>query len=101
MSCPSGWTRVSAWDGKFLRGYASYGGTGGLDTHSHTLDLPDTQTSIGASDWGSISGSSPQTNTNGTLKTHTHMINPDSLSTATSSNEPTYIAVVYCAREDS
>jgi hypothetical protein len=34
-SCPSGWTRVSAWDAKFIRGAASYGGTGGSDTHTH------------------------------------------------------------------
>jgi hypothetical protein len=34
-SCPAGWTRVSAWDAKFIRGAASYGGTGGADTHTH------------------------------------------------------------------
>jgi hypothetical protein len=35
-SCPSGWTRVSAFDGKFVRGASSYGGSGGSDTHTHT-----------------------------------------------------------------
>lgn len=35
-ACPTGWTRVSAFDGLFLRGAASYGGTGGADTHTHT-----------------------------------------------------------------
>lgn len=35
-ACPSGWTRVSAFDGKVLRGAASYGGTGGADSHTHT-----------------------------------------------------------------
>lgn len=38
VDCPSGWTRVSAWDGKFSRGAASYGGSGGAATHTH--DLP-------------------------------------------------------------
>ena len=36
-ACPTGWTRVSAWDGKYLRGAASYGGAGGAATHDHTV----------------------------------------------------------------
>src|SRR3989337_77917 len=37
VSCPAGWTRVSAWDDKFLRGASSYGGTGGSSgTHTHS-----------------------------------------------------------------
>ncbi len=35
-ACPSGWTRVSAFDGKFVRGAAAYGATGGADTHTHS-----------------------------------------------------------------
>jgi len=35
-ACPTGWTRVSAWDSKMIRGAASYGATGGADTHTHT-----------------------------------------------------------------
>jgi len=36
-SCPSGWTRVSAFDGKLVIGSSSYGATGGdaSVTHSH------------------------------------------------------------------
>jgi hypothetical protein len=36
VACPSGWTRVSAWDNKFIRGAATYGGTGGSATHTHS-----------------------------------------------------------------
>lgn len=36
-SCPSGWTRVSAWDNRFIRGASSYGGTGGASTHTHAI----------------------------------------------------------------
>lgn len=36
VACPSGWTRVAAFDGKVLKGAATYGGTGGADTHTHT-----------------------------------------------------------------
>ena len=34
-SCPDGWTRVSELDGKFPRGAASYGGSGGAASHNH------------------------------------------------------------------
>lgn len=34
-ACPTGWTRVSAFDGLFVRGAATYGATGGGGTHSH------------------------------------------------------------------
>jgi hypothetical protein len=35
-ACPTGWTRVSAFDGLFVRGAATYGGTGGGGTHTHS-----------------------------------------------------------------
>lgn len=35
-SCPYGWTRVSAFDGKFIRGSSTYGTLSGTDTHVHT-----------------------------------------------------------------
>jgi hypothetical protein len=35
-NCPAGWTEISAWYNKFIRGAASYGGTGGSDTHTHS-----------------------------------------------------------------
>lgn len=35
-SIPSGWTRVAAWDDKFIRGAETYGGTGGAADHIHT-----------------------------------------------------------------
>ena len=35
-SCPSGWSRFTALDGRFPRGAATYGATGGSSTHSHT-----------------------------------------------------------------
>jgi hypothetical protein len=45
-SCPSGWTRVSAWDDKFLMGSSTYNLTGGGSTdHRHTVDLPPYYTS--------------------------------------------------------
>lgn len=38
-SCPDGSTRVTAWDGQFLRGASSYTeDAGGSDTHDHAYD---------------------------------------------------------------
>lgn len=49
-SCPSGWTRVAAFDSKFLYGGASYGATGGESSHNHTADsVGDHQHSMGHS----------------------------------------------------
>jgi len=38
-ACPTGWTRVAAWDGQFVRGAASYGGSGGTSLHGHTTPV--------------------------------------------------------------
>jgi len=35
-SIPAGWSRVAALDGKYVRGAATAGGTGGAATHTHT-----------------------------------------------------------------
>jgi hypothetical protein len=37
VACPTGWTRVSAADARVLRANTAAGGTGGADTHSHTV----------------------------------------------------------------
>ncbi|MBM3230317.1 hypothetical protein FJZ22_01520 [Candidatus Pacearchaeota archaeon] len=42
MTCPSGWTRFSALDGKTTRGAATYGGTGGSDVHAHDVSVQTT-----------------------------------------------------------
>ena len=36
QACPTGWTRISAWDGKCVRGSAYPETGGGADTHLHT-----------------------------------------------------------------
>jgi hypothetical protein len=45
-SCPATWTRVSAWDNKFVRGGATYSAAGGgSDSHTHTVDPASTASS--------------------------------------------------------
>jgi len=36
VACPAGWTRFVPLDGRYPRGAAAYGATGGATTHSHT-----------------------------------------------------------------
>ena len=39
VSCPAGWTRVAALDGRFPRGSTVYGGAGGSSSHGHGHSL--------------------------------------------------------------
>lgn len=78
-ACPSGWTRVAAFDGRVLRGAASYGGTGGGDTHLHQANPPSTGTSTDGAH-----------SHNTTLTTrgigHNHSVDPPATSSANQSN---------------
>lgn len=51
-ACPVGWTRFSALDARFPRGAATYGATGGVDSHAHAVGAytigPHTHTTPGA-----------------------------------------------------
>jgi len=40
-SCPTGWTRVSAFDNNLLKASTSYGTTGGATTHTHSYNITD------------------------------------------------------------
>ncbi|MDO8564146.1 MAG: hypothetical protein Q7R87_04005 [Nanoarchaeota archaeon] len=37
--CPTGWTRFTGLDGKVAKGSATYGATGGADTHVHDVSV--------------------------------------------------------------
>lgn len=59
-SCPSGWTRNSAMDGRFIQGNSTYGGPGGAADHTHgnmSCEVDDMNT-IGATTSGPSSGGS-------------------------------------------
>jgi hypothetical protein len=66
-ACPTGWTRATTLDGKFLYGSATYGTTGGSNSHAHT-DATATSSSISTTN---IAGSTTA-GTSGTTTTHTH-----------------------------
>lgn len=75
-SCPSGWTRLAAADGRMLRAAATAGGTGGADVHTHSLtgstaSQTVTITGTTGSSSVSISGSTASTSIS-----HNHSISP-------------------------
>jgi len=92
--CPSGWTRVSAFDGKFLRGASSYGGEGGAQNHYHTCDIPEFDSDNESV--GSAGGYFGQTSP---YKYHKHKINPPATDTDTKDHLPPYINVVFCKKD--
>jgi hypothetical protein len=118
-ACPYGWTRVAAFDGKFIRGAAAYGATGGSEddhthpyaahTHLHTHATGYTQSAPSASvnyDHGSggsyYISSGAHTNhaindlsASGTATNEVAAGNSDSPS---SSDIPPYVCVVFCKR---
>jgi hypothetical protein len=97
-SCPSGWTRQSAWDNKFLRGASTYGGTGGTDTHTHTINIGNTTTTVCDEFMVRDYIVSGETWVNTCLK-HSHTYDPPNMTTGAGDSLPTYTNVVYCYQE--
>jgi hypothetical protein len=96
-SCPSGWTRVADFDGKFLRGAATYGGTGGSSTHTHTIDPPSTNTSgIVSDDWYYQDATSGDQDISWR---HHHTVDIAAFSSGSASHLPPYIDVVFCKKD--
>lgn len=109
-SCPAGYTRLSQFDGMFPRGAATYGGTGGADTHSHggatanggshshtfsgntglvskqSSGYPNGSASANEDHYHSFSG------TTSSVSDHAHTISSDS-------NIPKYFNVIFCLKQ--
>ena len=113
VSCPDGWTRVSALDSKFMRGATSYGGTGG-GTHSHTGVNSHGHTGVGNHDHSYTHYSNRRTDipgsgsysmasddavgaTTGGGGAHSHPAYGSGLSNETS--EPPYVNVIFCMKD--
>lgn len=95
-SCPSGWTRLSAWDDKFLMGAGSYGSTGGSDQHNHAMTMNTTTTGNAI---GSFTVLEYFNHPKGCKVAHTHTITFNSVNTNTESVLPPYMDVVFCYKE--
>ncbi|MGI6423544.1 MAG: DUF2341 domain-containing protein [Candidatus Dojkabacteria bacterium] len=88
---PSGWTRMSAFDGRLPAGNATYGGTGGAATHSHTI----TDLSMAATTNTQCYGLTvPSPNQRGiAITSHTHPVSLTSNPAA--SNYPPYKSLLF------
>jgi hypothetical protein len=83
-SCPAGWTRFTALDGRFPQGSPTPGGTGG-GNHTHTIS----GTTGGPSDITAYSSGEESASTS----THTH---PFSATTSAKVDLPLYYNVTFC-----
>mgnify|MGYP003965244991 FL=1 len=91
-NAPSGWTRFSALDSKFPQGNSAYGGTGGTNTHSHTVSH------------SGVSGASHQSGAGGTKTNpvcpdagHTHSWSNTTSSTV--ANTPPYLNMIFGSKD--
>jgi len=94
-ACPQGWVRLTAWDGKFIRGNAAYGQYGGAAQHSHTVSYPSTVSGA------STPESSPLEGVNYPRRYyvpagHTHTLVVPQGNSSEQTNIPQCIDVVFC-----
>jgi len=106
-ACPSGWTRVSAFDGLYLRGASSYGGTGGGTAHTHSSwSLSPKYISVEDSDVYIHSEALKVVATSGSGATMYYAyagggadtVYPVMYDFASTTVEPSYIEVVFCKK---
>jgi hypothetical protein len=118
-ACPAGWTRVAAWDNKMLMGSATYGTTGGADSHEHTNAAGHTHTATHTHGVGTLSATVyPGTETSYSVATtaaaanHTHAMAGTSAGGTVSNKSvplgidvsgintlPPYVGVVFCKKD--
>lgn len=92
-SCPSGWTRLSGWDNKFLMGASSYGSTGGDDVHMHPMTMSTTTTGNALNSFTVLEFAN---HPKGSRVAHTHTITFYSVDTSAKNVLPPYINVLFC-----
>jgi hypothetical protein len=90
-SCPAGWSRFAALDGKFPRGAASYGGTGGAATHAHAYS--DTTGQSSRSERGAGGPTLPNFYS---PPDHTHSLGGN---TDDASSLPPYLDILFCRKD--
>jgi hypothetical protein len=120
-SCPTGWTRISALDGKFIVGGASYSAAAGgsdsitlstsqLPSHTHTGTTDSDGAHTHTASYGDANGlNNPNLghayNSEGTLTldsstTHTHTFTTSATGSGSSiDNRPAYATVVICKKD--
>jgi hypothetical protein len=97
--CPSGWTLMSEWVGKFLQGASSPGGTGGSDTHYHSVNMAP-ELSFGTNSTVKHPGNQNYGSEYFSHYYHYHTMDPASSATSTDTSLPPYMGVVFCYKEE-
>lgn len=96
-SCPSGWTRVSAADGKLIKFDSSYGTSSSASSHTHSV--PARVTTIGATDLGSVTAGSDYSDVSVARISHRHTFTRASGVTGSAATTPEYIDVILCVKD--
>ena len=99
-TCPSGWMRFAALDGRVPRGASVAGATGGVDTHTHSVSGTTSNESDGRYLIANVGGPMDRIcGGDGSCPTmrisHTHTV---SMATTGASNWPPYYEVVWCKK---
>lgn len=93
-TCPSGWTRETAFDDKLIRAYSSYGGYSILTTHTHSYDIPSAvsnqYTTLTSYRWLDTPGYFQEE--------HTHSYSGCSVTTSAGNHMPPYKKIVFCRK---
>jgi hypothetical protein len=76
IACPAGWTRLSAADARVIRGAATASGTGGADTHTHSISGSTAAQTVSTTGSTASSGVSISGSTGSTSISHTHSATP-------------------------
>jgi len=112
-ACPSGWTYLSGLEGKFPRGGATYGATGGSNAHTHSYNDVISHSHSGTTDdryLFSANTADPRVASGGSTygvsygEHHSHSFTTDSTGSAigttqSSTNVPEYLTVVFCVKD--
>lgn len=94
-TCPSGWTRETAFDNLFLRGASAYTGvSGGSNTHTHSYTRPAVNTSV----YDLSNKHADGTGTFFASTVHLHSVSASTIDTNSGNNEPLYTTVIFCRK---
>lgn len=94
-SCPSGWTRETSFDNKFIQGASTPGATGGNTTHTHTYTIPTTYTNYLSATKQVRSYASKDM----PEFSHRHRYLSRESNSETGNTLPEYITVVFCRKD--
>lgn len=97
VSCPSGWTRVSAWDNTYIRAAATPGGTGG-GSHTHDVTVPARTTSTYTYTSGPNVGLNPDTFP-AQGESHSHSFPSVVETSEVGINLPAYYNIIFCKKD--